>query len=209
MTQTETQTTIGNSPDTSRWREMGSTLSLPRLGCRNCVGRCRFGQADAFVITSRYELMMVGFTPPGLPIQTLFATALTMADGILTPAVSVTSSVGGLAVVAPIVTDHVIPISIGFLIALFCGQRFGTAKLSVIFAPREYIRFVPQGEQGLLLRMSIAPVTFLWFALIGISGWVPLTFSGYVLQLTNPFNSVSSTLRLSPVFSARLIRLAP
>jgi KUP system potassium uptake protein len=60
-----------------------------------------------------------------------------MADGILTPAVSVTSSVGGLAVVAPVVSDHVIPISIGFLLVLFLGQRFGTAKLSIVFAPRK------------------------------------------------------------------------
>lgn len=60
-----------------------------------------------------------------------------MADGILTPAVSVTSSVGGLAVVAPVVAENVVPISIGFIIALFCGQRFGTARLSVIFAPRK------------------------------------------------------------------------
>jgi KUP system potassium uptake protein len=69
--------------------------------------------------------------------QTLFATALTMADGILTPAVSVTSSVGGLAVVAPVVSSNVKPISIGFLLVLFAGQRFGTAKLSFLFAPRE------------------------------------------------------------------------
>lgn len=70
-------------------------------------------------------------------LQTLFATALTISDGILTPAVSVTSSVGGLAVVAPVVADNVVPISIGFLVVLFCGQRFGTARLSFVFAPSE------------------------------------------------------------------------
>lgn len=67
--------------------------------------------------------------------QTLFATSCTMADGILTPAVSVTSSVGGLAVVAPVVADNVRPISIAFLLVLFLGQRFGTQKLSFLFAP--------------------------------------------------------------------------
>jgi hypothetical protein len=61
-----------------------------------------------------------------------------MADGILTPAVSVTSSVGGLAVVAPVVGENVRPISIAFLLVLFLGQRFGTQKLSFLFAPCEY-----------------------------------------------------------------------
>lgn len=69
------------------------------------------------------------------PSQALFATALQFADGSLTAAVSVTSSVGGLAVVAPVVSENVKPISIGFLVALFLGQRLGTARLSFIFAP--------------------------------------------------------------------------
>ncbi len=61
-----------------------------------------------------------------------------MADGILTPAVSVTSSVGGLAVVAPIVSHNIIPISIGFLVVLFFAQQIGTTKLSFLFAPGEW-----------------------------------------------------------------------
>jgi KUP system potassium uptake protein len=71
--------------------------------------------------------------------KTLFGTALTMADGILTPAVSVTSSVGGLAVVAPVVSQNIIPISIGFLIVFFLAQQVGTTKLSFLFAPREWL----------------------------------------------------------------------
>jgi hypothetical protein len=35
------------------------------------------------------------------------------------------------------VSSNVKPISIGFLLVLFAGQRFGTAKLSFLFAPRE------------------------------------------------------------------------
>ncbi|KAG7530995.1 hypothetical protein FFLO_04666 [Filobasidium floriforme] len=103
-----------------------------------------------------------------LQIWTLFATALTMADGILTPAVSVTSSVGGLAVVAPVVSDHVIPISIGFLLVLFLGQRFGTAKLSIVFAP----------------------LTFLWFALIGISGIINVASQPSILRAFDPSRAI-------------------
>lgn len=68
-----------------------------------------------------------------------------MADGIPTPAVSVTSSVGGLAVVAPVVGENVRPISIAFLLVLFLGQRFGTQKLSFLFAPCEQ-HFLPSAS---------------------------------------------------------------
>lgn len=67
--------------------------------------------------------------------QTLFGTSLTMADGVFTPAVSVTSAVGGIAVAVPSVSPHIIPISIGFLLVLFIVQRFGTAKLAFAFSP--------------------------------------------------------------------------
>lgn len=75
-----------------------------------------------------------------------------MADGILTPAVSVTSAVGGIAVAKPSVESDIVPISVvsamipkpltvcltvrqAFLVGLFLVQRFGTAKLSFVFAP--------------------------------------------------------------------------
>ncbi|EIN06328.1 potassium transporter [Punctularia strigosozonata HHB-11173 SS5] len=70
-----------------------------------------------------------------LLIWCLFGTSLTMADGILTPAVSVTSAMGGMAVAKPSVSSDVIPISIAFLVVLFLAQPFGTAKISYVFAP--------------------------------------------------------------------------
>lgn len=79
---------------------------------------------------------------------TLFGTSLTMADGVFTPAVSVTSAVGGIAVAVPSVSNHIIPISIGFLLVLFIVQRFGTAKLAFAFSP----------------------ITFTWLALLAITG---------------------------------------
>ncbi len=44
--------------------------------------------------------------------QSLFGTSLTIADGVFTPAVSVTSAVSGIAIAKPSVGDDVIPISI-------------------------------------------------------------------------------------------------
>ena len=91
-----------------------------------------------------------------------------MADGILTPAVSVTSSVGGLAVVAPSVADNVRPISIAFLLVLFLGQRFGTQKLSFLFAPSK------PDHPACMTPFSalIHSVTLMWLALLLVSGWV-------------------------------------
>ncbi|KAH9996962.1 potassium transporter [Russula compacta] len=68
-------------------------------------------------------------------IWSLFGTSLTMADGVLTAAVSVTSAVGGIAVAKPSVANDVVPISIAFLLALFLSQPLGTARLSFAFAP--------------------------------------------------------------------------
>ncbi|KAI0264210.1 potassium transporter [Gloeopeniophorella convolvens] len=70
-----------------------------------------------------------------LLVWSLLGTSLTMADGVLTAAVSVTSAVGGIAVVKESVSHDVVSISIGFLLVLFLSQSFGTARLSVIFAP--------------------------------------------------------------------------
>ncbi|KAG9102566.1 hypothetical protein FRC06_001760 [Ceratobasidium sp. 370] len=66
---------------------------------------------------------------------TLFGTALCIADGVFTPAVSVTSAVGGIAVAKPDVSGKIVPISIAFLILLFLIQRFGTATIGKMFAP--------------------------------------------------------------------------
>ncbi|WVR04896.1 hypothetical protein IAU60_001908 [Kwoniella sp. DSM 27419] len=83
-----------------------------------------------------------------LLIWTLFGTALTLSDGVLTPAVSVTSAVGGIAVVKPSVLNAVVGISIAFLVLLFGVQRFGTGRLSFTFAP----------------------ITAVWLALLGATG---------------------------------------
>lgn len=61
--------------------------------------------------------------------------SLTLADGIFTPAVSVTSAVGGIGVVQPSVLKNIQGISIAFLLTLFLSQRFGTAGLSWLFSP--------------------------------------------------------------------------
>ncbi|PFH49945.1 hypothetical protein AMATHDRAFT_62055 [Amanita thiersii Skay4041] len=77
-----------------------------------------------------------------LLVWCLIGTALTMADGVFTPAVSVTSAVGGIAVAEPDVTKDVVPISIVFLLALFVFQRFGTSRVGLTFAPISSLWFM-------------------------------------------------------------------
>ncbi|GAA5820377.1 hypothetical protein JCM3770_000814 [Rhodotorula araucariae] len=66
---------------------------------------------------------------------TLFGVALTIADGILTPAVSVTSAVVGLSYAAPKVGNSVVAISCAILALLFLVQPFGTKRLGILFSP--------------------------------------------------------------------------
>ncbi|KAJ6621773.1 potassium transporter [Mycena sp. CBHHK59/15] len=79
----------------------------------------------------------------------LFGTSLTIADGAFTPAVSVTSAVGGIAVAKASVTQQIIPISIAILLVLFIAQRFGTAGLSFLFAPISFIWFLLLASTGI------------------------------------------------------------
>ncbi|KAF8737866.1 potassium transporter, partial [Rhizoctonia solani] len=99
---------------------------------------------------------------------TLFGTALCLADGVFTPAVSVTSAVGGIAVAKSDVSSKVVPISIAFLIILFLPQRFGTTTIGRVFAP----------------------VTMAWFLLLGITGIMNIVHYPGVFRAFDPSRAV-------------------
>ncbi|HKW81474.1 MAG TPA: potassium transporter Kup [Casimicrobiaceae bacterium] len=65
----------------------------------------------------------------------IFGAAMFYGDGMITPAISVLSAVEGLEVVAPALKSWVIPATLVILIALFSIQRFGTARVGVLFGP--------------------------------------------------------------------------
>ncbi|KDR82452.1 hypothetical protein GALMADRAFT_237778 [Galerina marginata CBS 339.88] len=98
----------------------------------------------------------------------LFGTALTMADGIFTPAVSVTSAVAGIAVTKASVIHDIIPISVAFLVALFVAQQFGTARLSFLFSP----------------------IAFLWFLLLIGTGIYNITFFPGIFRAFDPSRAI-------------------
>lgn len=103
-----------------------------------------------------------------LLVWCLFGTSLTMADGIFTPAVSVTSAVGGIAVAKQSVTNDTIPISIAFLVVLFLMQRFGTASISFLFAP----------------------IALLWFLALAATGIYNITFYPGIFRAFDPSRAV-------------------
>lgn len=103
-----------------------------------------------------------------LLIISLFGTSLTLADGVFTPAVSVTSAVSGIAVAKPSVANDVTPISIAFLVALFLIQHWGTSFLAYFFAP----------------------ITFIWLLLLAITGIVNITHFPGIWRAFDPSRAI-------------------
>ena len=81
----------------------------------------------------------------------LAGAALLLADGMITPAVSVLSAVEGLEVAAPSVRPLVLPIAIAILVGLFAVQKSGTGRIGALFGPAVMVWFV-----------SIAAVSIPW-----------------------------------------------
>ncbi|CAI9104019.1 OLC1v1002622C2 [Oldenlandia corymbosa var. corymbosa] len=72
----------------------------------------------------------------------LAGTSMVIADGVVTPAMSVMSAVGGLRVGVPgVKQDQVVMISIAFLVVLFSVQRYGTSKVGIVVGPALFIWF--------------------------------------------------------------------
>jgi KUP system potassium uptake protein len=73
-----------------------------------------------------------------------------LADGIITPPISVASAIEGLRIMYPeIHTNHIVQIVIAILILLFLIQRFGTKFMGQAFGPIMTIWFLMLGTLGL------------------------------------------------------------
>lgn len=91
-----------------------------------------------------------------------------LADGILTPPVSVTSAIEGLNVLYPIKDTITITIVITIIVILFLLQRFGTEKIGKVFGP----------------------VMLVWFLMIGILGLIQVTHNFEILKAINPYYAI-------------------
>ena len=74
-----------------------------------------------------------------LVIPTILGATTLLADGIITPPISVASAVEGLEVIIPNIPT--IPIVIAILSGIFIFQRFGTQKVGFIFGPAMVVWF--------------------------------------------------------------------
>ncbi|KHN26745.1 Potassium transporter 7 [Glycine soja] len=98
----------------------------------------------------------------------LAGTSMVIANGVVTPAMSVLSSVGGLKVgVDAIKKDEVVMISVACLIILFSVQKYGTSKMG----------------------LAVGPALFLWFcSLAGIGIYNLVKYDSSVLRAFNPIH---------------------
>jgi KUP system potassium uptake protein len=120
----------------------------------------------------------------------LLGAGLFFGDGMITPAISVTSAVEGLKVATPSLSHLIIPISLAILVALFAVQRYGTGAVGWMFGPIILVWFVIIAALGLHevighpgVVQALSPswgIRFLFNT--GARGW--LTLGGVVLCVT-------------------------
>ncbi|SHI94088.1 KUP system potassium uptake protein [Cruoricaptor ignavus] len=115
-------------------------------------------------------------------IAIIGASAL-IADGVITPSLTVMSAIEGLKIYNP--HTPVVPITIGILIGIFVVQQFGTSFIGKFFGP----------------------VMMLWFLMLGVLGYIHMIENFEILKAFNPYyayklivNSPSAILILGAVF---------
>ncbi|MCU0625412.1 MAG: potassium uptake protein, partial [Gemmatimonadaceae bacterium] len=79
----------------------------------------------------------------------LFGAALLYGDGIITPAISVLGAVEGVSVIAPALTQAVVPVTIAILVGVFAAQRFGTDRVGKAFGPIMLTWFISIAALGI------------------------------------------------------------
>lgn len=86
-----------------------------------------------------------------------------LADGIITPPITVSAAIEGLQILYPDL--HTIPIVIGIITGLFIIQQFGTS----------------------LVGKAFGPIMFIWFSMMGILGIVYIAKFPEILKAVNPY----------------------
>jgi KUP system potassium uptake protein len=97
-----------------------------------------------------------------LVLLTILGAATLLADGIITPPISVASAVEGLEVIFPKIPT--VPIVIAILSGIFLFQRFGTQKVGYIFGPAMVV----------------------WFSMLFILGFSQIMQHPEILKALNP-----------------------
>ncbi len=90
-----------------------------------------------------------------------------LADGIITPPISVSSAIEGLRVLNNDIPT--VPIVIAIITAMFIIQQFGTKFVGKFFGP----------------------IMLIWFSMIGVLGLSELLINPYVLRALNPYYAIN------------------
>jgi KUP system potassium uptake protein len=99
---------------------------------------------------------------PNLVWPAMIGGAALLADGIITPPISVSSAIEGLRILEP--TINTVPIVITILVVLFLVQRFGTSIVGRFFGP----------------------IMFIWFSTLALLGILNISHDFSVLKALNP-----------------------
>lgn len=102
-----------------------------------------------------------------LVIPAIIGGAALLADGMITPSITVTSAIEGLKLKFPQVP--VLPIVISIITLLFVIQQFGTNLVGKLFGP----------------------IMFVWFAVLGVTGLMHISDDLSVLKSLNPYYAVN------------------
>ena len=106
-----------------------------------------------------------------LVVAAMIGGAALLADGMITPPISVTSAIEGLKqvpIISGISQSTIIYIVIGILSALFFIQQFGTAFIGKFFGP----------------------IMLLWFFMLALLGIVHLADDLYIFKALNPYYAI-------------------
>ena len=99
-------------------------------------------------------------------ILAIIGASTLLADGIITPAITVTTAIEGLESISP--NLPVIPITLAIITIIFFVQRFGTESIGKSF--------------GVFM--------LLWFLLLGMVGIISITYYPLILKAFNPYYAV-------------------
>jgi len=100
-------------------------------------------------------------------IPALVGCATLLADGFITPAISISSAVEGINNINP--DFPVLPVVIGIIIALFSVQQFGTSAIGKAFGP----------------------IMLVWFGFLGYLGVINIAKNPEVLSAFNPYWAIN------------------
>ena len=98
----------------------------------------------------------------------IFGASLFFGDSMITPAISVLSSVEGLEVAAPELDHLILPITAAVIIILFAFQRFGTGAVGRLFGPimvAWFLTIAALGIHGISEEPSILKAIAPWYAI--------------------------------------------